>query len=81
MISIFGMAAMPFLFRGVWFSPKQSYHSNISLVVYLPILNFSFCQKTFIPMFGIDIFMVLGMVKPKAVNTKTFQLKTGKDLF
>ena len=29
-------------------------------------------------MFGIDIFMVLGMVHPKVVNKKTFQLKTGK---
>ena len=31
---IFGMAAMPFLCRGVWFSPKLSYHRNESLAVY-----------------------------------------------
>ena len=31
-----------------------------------------------IPMFGISIFMLLGLVQPKAVNKKTFQLKTGK---
>ena len=28
-ITIFGNAAMPFLGRGVWFSPKVSYHSYI----------------------------------------------------
>ena len=32
---IFGMAVMPFLCRGVWFSPKLSYHRIISLAVYL----------------------------------------------
>ena len=32
----------------------------------------------FIYMFGIDIFLVLGIVQPKAVNKKAFQLKIGK---
>ena len=27
------------------FSPKLSYNRNVSLAVYLPIFNFSFCQK------------------------------------
>ena len=40
------MAAIPFLCRGVWFSPKLSHHRNASLAVYLPIFYFSFCQKT-----------------------------------
>ena len=31
-----------------------------------------------ISMFGNDIFMVIGIVQPKAVNKKTFQLETGK---
>ena len=44
--NIFGMAAMPFLCRGVWFSPKLSYHRIVSLALYLPIFNFSFYQKT-----------------------------------
>ena len=44
--AIFGMVAMPFLSRGVWFSPKLSYHRIISLAVYLPIFYFSFYQKT-----------------------------------
>ena len=43
--SFFGMAVMPFLCRGVWFSPKLSYHRIISWAVYLPIFYFSFCQK------------------------------------
>ena len=31
--------------RGVWFSPKLSFHRNISMDVYLPIFNFSFYRK------------------------------------
>ena len=38
--NIFGMAAMPFLHRGVQFSPKLSYHRNVSLAVNLPIFFF-----------------------------------------
>ena len=34
---IFGMVVMPLLCRGVWFSPKLSYHQNVSLAIYLPI--------------------------------------------
>ena len=37
---------MPFLYTGVWFSTKLSYHRNVSLAVYLPISYFSFYQKT-----------------------------------
>ena len=40
--TIFGMAAMPVLCRGVCFSPKLSYHTNVSLVVYLPVFYFSY---------------------------------------
>ena len=43
---IFGMAVMPFLYRDLSFLTKFSYHRNLSLAVYLPILFFSFCQKT-----------------------------------
>ena len=43
---IFGIAAMPFLCRGVWVSTKLSYHRYVNLVVYLPMFHFSFCQKT-----------------------------------
>ena len=31
-------------------------------------------------MFGIDLFMVLGIAHPKTVNKKTFQLKAGKHI-
>ena len=44
--SLFGMAAMPFLTRGVLFSPKLSQYRITSLAVYLPIFYFSFYQKT-----------------------------------
>ena len=30
----FGMAALSFLCRGVWFSPKLSYHRNVSLPIF-----------------------------------------------
>ena len=43
---ILGMADMPFLCRDLYFLPKLSYHRNVSLAVYSPILYFSFCQKT-----------------------------------
>ena len=43
--TIMGMAAMPFLCRGVWFLPKLSYHINVSLAINLPIFYLSFCQK------------------------------------
>ena len=42
----FGMAAMPFLCRGVCFLPKLSYHRIISLAVHLPLFYFSFYQNT-----------------------------------
>ena len=45
---LFGMAAMPFLCRRVWFSPKLPHHRNVSLAVYLPIFYFLFDQKTYI---------------------------------
>ena len=35
-----------FLCRDLSFLPKLSYHRNLSLPVYSPILFFSFCQKT-----------------------------------
>ena len=38
---------MPFLCSGIWFSPKLSYHRIISLAVFLPMLSFSFYQKTY----------------------------------
>ena len=41
---IFGMEATPFLCRDPFFT-KITYHRNVSLVVYLPIFYFSFCQK------------------------------------
>ena len=41
------MAAMPFLCRGVWFSPKLSYHRTVSLAIYLPIFYFGFCQTKY----------------------------------
>ena len=44
--NIFGMVAMPFLCRGVWFLPKLSYHRNVSLTVYLPICQFFFLSKS-----------------------------------
>ena len=44
-VLFFGMAAMPFLCRDPFFT-KISYHRNVSLTVYWPILYFSFCQKT-----------------------------------
>ena len=47
---LFGIAA--FLCRGVWFSPKLSYHRNVSLIVYLPIVYFSFYQKTNFPLYN-----------------------------
>ena len=43
---IFGMAAIPFHCRGVWISPKLSFHRNVSLAVNLPNFYFSFYQKT-----------------------------------
>ena len=46
-VFIFVMAAMPFLCSSIWFSPKLSYHRIISLAVFLPMLSFSFYQKTY----------------------------------
>ena len=46
LISFFGMAAMPFLCRGVWFLLNLSYHRNVSWAVYLPNYYFYICQKT-----------------------------------
>ena len=43
-LTIFEMAAMPFLCRDPFFT-KISYHRNVSLAVYLPIFYFSFRQK------------------------------------
>ena len=39
------MAVLPFLCRDLSFLPKLSYHRNVSLAVFSPILFFSFCQK------------------------------------
>ena len=40
-----GMATMPILSGETLFFTKISYHRNVSLAVFLPILSFSFCQK------------------------------------
>ena len=45
-VFIFGMAAMPFLCSGIWFSPKLSHHRIISLAVFLPRLIIYFYQET-----------------------------------
>ena len=43
---LFRMSVTPFLCRGVWISPKWSYHRIVSLAVYLPIFYLSFYQQT-----------------------------------
>ena len=45
-IKIFRMANMPFLCRGVWFSPKLSYHRNGIGKTFQNFLNFYCCWRT-----------------------------------
>ena len=49
--NIFWMVVMPFLCRDLSFLPKLSHHRNVSLLVHLPNLFFSCCQKIYLHLY------------------------------